>query len=120
MTWPTFPLGRLCNVVIGATPARKELTYWGGDNVWVTISELNDNSIFDSKEHISDLGVKNSASKLVCAGTLLFGFKLSIGKMAFAGVVGRALAGKWRQECKCRPTTDPDDTSASSPITESS
>ena len=41
-------------------------------------------------------------------------------QMAFAGVVGRALAGKWRQECKCRPTTDPDDTSASSPITESS
>jgi len=86
MRWPMYPLGQLCDVIIGATPARKEPAYWGGDNVWVTVSELNDNTICDSKEHITDLGIQNSASKLIPKGTLLFSFKLSIGKMAFAGV----------------------------------
>ena len=86
MKWPMYPLGQLCDVIIGATPARKEPAYWGGDNVWVTVSELNDNTICDSKEHITDLGIQNSASKLIPKGTLLFSFKLSIGKMAFAGV----------------------------------
>jgi type I restriction enzyme S subunit len=86
MKWQTYPLGRLCDVMIGATPARKESSYWGDKNIWVTVSELNDNVIQDSKEHITDLGVQNSASKLIPKGTLLFSFKLSIGKMAFAGV----------------------------------
>lgn len=86
MRWPSYPLWTLCDVVIGATPSRRKSEYWGGKHTWVTVSELNGRTLVKSKEHITDEGVKNSASKLVPAGTLLFSFKLSIGKMAFSGV----------------------------------
>jgi type I restriction enzyme S subunit len=52
----------------------------------VTISELDGGTILDSKEHISDLAVAEVMPDPVPAGTLLFSFKLSIGKMAVAGV----------------------------------
>jgi type I restriction enzyme S subunit len=85
MKWPTVPLGRLCDIVIGATPSRSEPAYWGGRNVWVTVGELNGEPIYDSREHITDLGIASSASKLIQTGTLLFSFKLSIGKIGRAG-----------------------------------
>ena len=86
MAWPIVRVDDVCDVVIGATPARNRAEYWGGGNVWVTVAELNDDVITASREHITDAGVAHSASKLIPAGTLLFSFKLSIGKMAFAGV----------------------------------
>ncbi len=86
MEWPVARLGHLCDIVIGATPARNRPEYWGGHHVWVTVGELNGGVVTDSREHITDEGVANSSSKLIPAGTLLFSFKLSIGKMAFAGV----------------------------------
>lgn len=85
MMWQQFNLESLCHIVIGATPSRRNPAYWGGKNVWVTISELNGSTIYDSREYITDLGVAESPSKLIPSGTLLFSFKLSIGKMAIAG-----------------------------------
>ncbi|MBE9220469.1 restriction endonuclease subunit S [Dolichospermum flos-aquae] len=85
MKWQQFNLESLCHIVIGATPSRRNPAYWGGKNVWVTISELNGSTIYDSREYITDLGVAESPSKLIPSGTLLFSFKLSIGKMAIAG-----------------------------------
>jgi type I restriction enzyme S subunit len=85
MKWQQFNLESLCHIVIGATPSRRNSAYWGGKNVWVTISELNGSTIYDSREYITDLGVAESPSKLIPSGTLLFSFKLSIGKMAITG-----------------------------------
>jgi len=76
----------ICDVIIGATPARKVSAYWGGDNPWVKIGELDGGVIRDTAERISDEGVARSPSKLIPAGTLLFSFKLSIGKTAVTGV----------------------------------
>jgi type I restriction enzyme S subunit len=83
--WPTKPLGELCDVRIGRTPRRDEPRFWGGDAVWVTIRELNGGEITASKEKISEAAVRECMSDQVPVGTLLFSFKLSIGKMAVAG-----------------------------------
>lgn len=80
------PLGELCDVRIGRTPPRARRDYWGGTAVWVTIAELNKGEITDSEEHISDKAVLDVMPDPVEPGTLLFSFKLSIGKMAVAGV----------------------------------
>lgn len=83
--WPTRPLGELCDVRIGRTPRRDEPRFWGGDAVWVTIRELNGGEIMSSKETVSDAAVRECMPEPVPPGTLLFSFKLSIGKMAVAG-----------------------------------
>jgi type I restriction enzyme S subunit len=86
MNWETGTLGQLCNVRIGRTPRRDSPQFWGGTVVWVTVGELNGGIITDSEEHISDLAVSEVMPAPTAVGTLLFSFKLSIGKMAIAGV----------------------------------
>lgn len=80
-----LPLGAICNIKIGGTPSRRIPEYFGGDNLWLSISEMDGDVIVDTKEKITDAGIKNSNVKLVKAGTLLLSFKLSIGKVAIAG-----------------------------------
>lgn len=76
-----------CDMRIGGTPLRSKNEYYeGGEYVWVSVSELNNSVIYDSKEHINELGVKHSNVKLVKKGSVLMSFKLSIGKCAIAGV----------------------------------
>jgi type I restriction enzyme S subunit len=83
--WPTKTLGELCEVRIGRTPRRNEPRFWGGNAVWVTVGELNGGEITSSKENISEAAVRECMPEPIPAGTLLFSFKLSIGKMAVAG-----------------------------------
>lgn len=84
--WPIVRLADMCSINIGRTPRRDTPSYWGGKAVWVSISELNGQVITESKEHISDLAVAEVMGDPVIPGTLLLSFKLSIGKMAVAGV----------------------------------
>ncbi|MGA7722531.1 MAG: N-6 DNA methylase, partial [Ignavibacteriaceae bacterium] len=69
-------------IIIGFTPPRDDDSYWfGGKNIWVSIKDMCDDMyISDSEEKITDIGVK--PKKLLPIGTLLFSFKLSIGKVA--------------------------------------
>ena len=94
--WPTKKLGEVADIRIGGTPSRSNPQYWGGNNAWGTISELNGQTIYDTKEHITNLGVNHSNVKPIPAGTTLMSFKLSIGKVATAGTelyTNEAIAG---------------------------
>ncbi len=86
MNLETVPLRDLCEVRIGRTPSRSNQNFWGGPGVWLTISELNGGELRDSKEHISELAIRDVMPPPVPAGTLLFSFKLSIGKMGVSAV----------------------------------
>lgn len=83
--WPTKPLGDLCDVRIGRTPPRDKPQFWGGNAVWITIRDLNGGDVTASREMLSDAAVRECMPEPVPAGTLLFSFKLSIGKMAVTG-----------------------------------
>ena len=79
-------LGEICKFDIGGTPSRSKNEYYeNGNNLWVSVRELNGGYIYDTKEKITDLGVKNSSVKLFAKDTILFSFKLSIGKTAIVG-----------------------------------
>jgi len=88
--WEIKKIGEVCEIELGKTPYRKDKSYWDTEkqtnNVWLSISDLlnvNDKFVSDSKEYISDKAV--SISKIVKKGTLLLSFKLTIGRLAFAG-----------------------------------
>jgi len=78
-------LGDIVKFNIGGTPSRKEAKYYEGNNLWISVSELNNTIINDTKEKITDLGIKESSVKLIKKGSILMSFKLSIGKMGIAG-----------------------------------
>jgi len=52
---------------------------------WVTIGDLNSKYIFNSKHKISDLAAESYNKDIIPKGSLLYSFKLSVGKVAFAG-----------------------------------
>ncbi len=85
--YPIVTLGDVTdNIFIGGTPDRSKKQYYrNGNHLWLSIKDMNNGVIFDTNEKINDLGVENSNVKLVKAGTLLFSFKLSVGKTAIAG-----------------------------------
>lgn len=78
-------LSELLDISIGRTPSRSEPDYWGKGYPWVSIRDLNSKTVVETKEQITDQAVSEVRCKLVPKGTLLFSFKLTIGKMAFAG-----------------------------------
>lgn len=97
--YPIKKLGEVCGVIIGGTPRRGVSRYWlGGDLPWVSIADLTrgGHEIIKTKEKITKFGAQESNVKLLKQGTLLFSFKLSIGKLAFAGIdlyTNEAIAG---------------------------
>jgi type I restriction enzyme S subunit len=78
-------LSQLLDISIGRTPSRGKTQYWGEGHRWVSIRDMSSKTITRTKEQITDLAVTEARCKLVKEGTLLFSFKLTIGKMAFAG-----------------------------------
>jgi type I restriction-modification system DNA methylase subunit/restriction endonuclease S subunit len=90
-------LGEVCMFDIGGTPSRSKNEYYeNGNNLWVSVRELNGCYIYDTKEKITDLGVNKSSVKLFAKDTILFSFKLSIGKTAIVGnplYTNEAIAG---------------------------
>ena len=89
--WQEVALGDICQIQIGGTPSRSEDAYWWKSNEdgerlpWVSISDLQERVITSTKEGITRLGLERSNAKRVPQGTLLMSFKLTIGKLAFAG-----------------------------------
>lgn len=81
-------LGDVCDIKIGGTPSRATSLYWasvGEGFPWVTISDLRRMKVSDTKERITEEGIRNSNVKLIPAGTALMSFKLTIGRTALAG-----------------------------------
>jgi type I restriction enzyme, S subunit len=90
MKWEVEQLGDICQIEMGKTPPRGSKKYWDTEkvteNVWLSIADLNNTDgkiVSDSKEYISDEGKK--LCKVVKKGTLLVSFKLTLGRLAFAG-----------------------------------
>ncbi|MFD2518252.1 restriction endonuclease subunit S [Salinimicrobium flavum] len=83
--WTSDKLENLCDIILGRTPSRNKNEYWGKGIDWVSISDMKQKLIFSTKEQITVIGAEKSRSRLIKKGTLLMSFKLSIGKLAFAG-----------------------------------
>lgn len=84
MEW--VKLGDVTSIAMGKTPSRSNYNYWDGDNTWVSIADLKEKYIYDSKEKITENAVKESKIKLVPENTVIMSFKLSIGKVAITKI----------------------------------
>lgn len=83
--WEIKTFEEVFDLQMGKTPSRDNLSFWRGENVWVSIADMNNQKyISTSKEKITNDAVKNSGIKCVKRGTAIMSFKLSIGKTAIA------------------------------------
>ena len=95
-----MPLGGkdgVCDILLGGTPKTAVSENWRkGNHPWATISDMGDRYVMKTDRKITDLGVQHSNVKLLPKGTVLVSFKLTIGKVAIAGIdlyTNEAIAG---------------------------
>lgn len=70
----------------GWTPDTNKRESFEGENIWVTIRDMDGgNHIQHSENKLSDKAIADAGISITPKGSLLFSFKLSIGKIAFAG-----------------------------------
>lgn len=80
-------LGIICDINMGATPSTRNHNYWDNGSIpWVSVTELNNNIIYDTKKHITTEGEQIMKNRKIPINSILLSFKLSIGKLAIAGV----------------------------------
>ena len=81
--WEMVKLSDLFDLQMGKTPSRNNSLFWrDGTNPWVSISDISKSGkhICETKEMITDIGVKESRIKVVPKDTVIMSFKLSLGK----------------------------------------
>jgi type I restriction enzyme, S subunit len=88
--WATVPLGELCRIELGKTPAQASNRNWDEDrttnNVWQSIADMPVGlhaEAIESREYVSDGAARDM--RLVPTGTLLVSFKLTLGRLCYAG-----------------------------------
>lgn len=104
-SWDVDPLGAHYSVVSGGTPSRSNPVFWTDGTIpWVKTTEVNYCVINETEEHITPQGLKNSAAKMLPAGTLLmamYGQGVTRGKVAILGIEAAC-----NQACAAMMATD--------------
>ncbi|HEX04217.1 MAG TPA: restriction endonuclease subunit S [Bacteroidetes bacterium] len=79
--WEETSLGAVTNKIIGGgTPSRSVSNYWNGDIPWMTVKDFAHYSPFGTLEHITEIGLKNSASNIIPRRTLIASTRMALGK----------------------------------------
>jgi type I restriction enzyme S subunit len=84
-----LPLGELARLETGHTPSRRHPEYWDGGIPWIGIRDATENhgrTLFETKQHVSQLGVVNSSTRLLPAGTVCLSRTASVGYVVTMGV----------------------------------
>lgn len=90
LNWNLKKIKYVYSIHTGFTPDTSRDDYYTDNpkNTWISIADLTnnvDNQITDSSSYISDVYLKEKKPKITKMGSLLYSFKLSVGKTAFAG-----------------------------------
>jgi len=87
--WAWCRLSDFASFSIGKTPARAESKYWdNGQFPWVAIADMiSGEHIQETKEKVSEIAYTEVfRGNIVSKGSLIFSFKLSIGKVCIVGM----------------------------------
>jgi len=79
---------RLKNIAIkflnGGTPDTSNQNYWDGQIPWITGADFENQKINQIRRHITNEGLKNSATNIIPKGNLLVVTRTGVGKIALA------------------------------------
>jgi len=79
--WAVKTLGDIVEKIVGGgTPSRANPAFWGNEIPWVTVKDFATFNPRHSQESITRLGLRNSASHLIPAGTLITSTRMALGK----------------------------------------
>jgi type I restriction enzyme S subunit len=67
--WKRTKIGDVLETILGGTPSTTKPEYWNGNIPWINSGEVNNFRILKGTKFISELGLKNSNTKLLPKGT---------------------------------------------------
>lgn len=83
---PIRRLDELAETSSGGTPSRRDPSNFGGNVPWIKSGELNDSTVTEVAERITEAALSTSSAKLLPKGTLLVAmYGATIGKLGFVG-----------------------------------
>lgn len=85
--WVYANLGDVADIIGGGTPSRNNKSYFGGNILWATptdVTKLSDIWIDETAECITEEGLINSSAKMLPVGTVLMTSRASIGFTAIS------------------------------------
>lgn len=68
--WEVKRFGGVCEIVLGGTPSTDKDEYWNGNIPWLNSGEVAEFPIINAEKTVTELGIKDSATELVPAGTV--------------------------------------------------
>ena len=86
--WRWTKLTNVARLESGHTPSRKRPEYWGGDIPWLGITDArayHGRVIEDTEQHTNQLGIDNSAARVLPAGTVCLSRTASVGYVVITG-----------------------------------
>ncbi|MDH2999549.1 hypothetical protein A1D23_05510 [Chelonobacter oris] len=84
--WEQRKLGEIGNYFYGGgTPNTKNKSFWNGDIPWLQSSDLADDRVLDTfpRKYISEVGLNNSATKLIPKNSIAIVTRVGVGKVSF-------------------------------------
>ena len=84
--WEVTKIGSEFETVLGGTPSRNNLEYWGGKIPWLSSGKTNELRIITESEFITELGLKKSSTKLMPKYTTLLAITgATLGQVSMIG-----------------------------------
>ncbi len=78
--WTQGTLGDFLNRLEGGgTPSKENPDYWKGSIPWASVKDVVTHNPNNTQDHISELGLKNSSSRLVSKGTIIVPTRMALG-----------------------------------------
>lgn len=90
--WRWTALSDVARLESGHTPSRRKPEYWGGQIPWIGIKDATGNhgqTINDTMQHTNDLGIANSAARVLPINTVCLSRTASVG---YVVIMGRPMA----------------------------
>ena len=85
--WKTTNLGDVITTTVGGgTPSRSHPDYWGGAIPWATVKDFEPRVLVETQERITEEGLRNSASHLVPANTVVVATRMNVGAVFRSGI----------------------------------
>lgn len=82
--WENKKLGFIGDYLGGGTPKTSVQEYWKGDIPWISSSDITENDFhnINIQKHITEDAIKNSATKIIPANSLIIVSRVGVGKFA--------------------------------------
>jgi type I restriction enzyme S subunit len=94
--WKKYKLIDVINLIGGGTPKTTVKEYWDGDIPWLSVVDFNNGQkrVYDTEKKITELGLKNSSTKILKTGQLIISARGTVGVLS---VLGRDMS--FNQSC---------------------